>query len=962
MKKKTLFVRLLGLAMLISLAPALRSNSEKNFKDIAQVYDLNGTWELEPGQRLPRKFTRRVPVPGLIDLAEPPVPFDARRKTPEEIAWNAVVGKAKTERPRRSPGKWYFYYRTRFVAPEKKYENVHLTIGAAKYGVKVWVNGKEAGAYWSAFVPRELDISSLVFFGRANELIIRVGEYRDIDKEQWVGSGDPSKRSFIPGIWGDVSIKFCGNPRIRAVQVIPHIEKRFAEARVWIENKVDMEVNTSVMAVVQPRSPQSSPQVGAAERPVKIPPHDEVMVSLKIKIDDLQLWSPDHPFLYELITRLKVENNFTDERVDTFGMRSFEIRKGDFFLNGKRIFLRGSNIAFHRWLSDPERGRLAWDQDFIRKVLIEIPKQHNFNSFRNHIGHMYSGWYDAADEHGMLIQDEWFMWLNPLGQLNRELCLEEFRRWLESNWNHPSIVIWDLCNECNAEPERFMIEEIAPVIKEWDPTRPVEPEDFKEYHTYHYGLAPVIPTHQVSPQLPSWEHLQSRERPIVSNEFPWFWTDSLGRPETGLHTSPTLTRYWGKRLDEVTGEEAMAIQSELTGFLVELYRRIEMDGIQSFVYLSDSHYTTRNYFFGPLTDFRLKPVMGALKNAFAPFAASLELLDRNFYTSEERTFELFVHNDDPDETARGVVKIWIELKTEAGRAKAVEFNVEVPPVSTIRVPVTLRFPESPGGYLIRSAMLQGSEVVNESGREARVFAPVSAPVSLIDKKIAVWDPEREIVRFLAKRGLEVYDLTIMDKIPLDAAAAVVAQGWENCPDFKAWKGRLGAFAFSGGTVIFMAPSNNETLEPEPGKWITLVPGLSLLRINPHFNSGYESAVFPNRKEREDYPALWDGLTESDLVIMNGDLGGRMVSESWYLAKTFPARGTPARSGIFMLKTTLYDFSWGAGSVVFSRVRIKGRLDRESPPPPPPYPIGSSPLREDPVAQRWMINLLVQFAD
>lgn len=283
-------------------------------------------------------------------------------------------------------------------------------------------------------------------------------------------------------------------------------------------------------------------------------------------------------------------------------------------------------------------------------------------------------------------------------------------------------------------------------------------------------------------------------------------------------------------------------------------------------------------------------------------------------------------------------------------------------MSTIRVPVTLRFPESPGGYLIRSAMLQGSEVVNESGREARVFAPVSAPVSLIDKKIAVWDPEREIVRFLAKRGLEVYDLTIMDKIPLDAAAAVVAQGWENCPDFKAWKGRLGAFAFSGGTVIFMAPSNNETLEPEPGKWITLVPGLSLLRINPHFNSGYESAVFPNRKEREDYPALWDGLTESDLVIMNGDLGGRMVSESWYLAKTFPARGTPARSGIFMLKTTLYDFSWGAGSVVFSRVRIKGRLDRESPPPPPPYPIGSSPLREDPVAQRWMINLLVQFAD
>jgi beta-galactosidase len=158
----------------------------------------------------------------------------------------------------------------------------------------------------------------------------------------------------------------------------------------------------------------------------------------------MQLWSPDSPFLYELIATVYDGDAGRDRTVTRFGMREFSVRGGDFYLNGKKQYLRGSNIAFHRFLSDPQRGALPWDEEWIKRVLIDIPKEHNFNFFRNHLGQMYNRWYDIADEYGMLLQNEWQFW-GVTG--TKEQITREFTRWLEDNRNHPSIVIWDALNE-----------------------------------------------------------------------------------------------------------------------------------------------------------------------------------------------------------------------------------------------------------------------------------------------------------------------------------------------------------------------------------------------------------------------------------------------------------------------------------------------------------------------------------
>ena len=86
-----------------------------------------------------------------------------------------------------------------------------------------------------------------------------------------------------------------------------------------------------------------------------------------------ELWSPENPFLYELETSTGGDSVFT-----RFGVREFRFETATkrAYLNGKVYFLRGSNITLHRFFDDPQCRALPWDESWVRKLLIDIPKAH----------------------------------------------------------------------------------------------------------------------------------------------------------------------------------------------------------------------------------------------------------------------------------------------------------------------------------------------------------------------------------------------------------------------------------------------------------------------------------------------------------------------------------------------------------------------------------------------------------
>src|SRR5206468_748207 len=101
---------------------------------------------------------------------------------------------------------------------------------------------------------QEYDASDALISGAENELLVRAGGRETLPEESAVGR-DQERSEFIPGIWGDVHLAVCGNPRIKLVQIVPHIDTGVAEARLWVANRSGVEIGVDIaLRVLEKRS------------------------------------------------------------------------------------------------------------------------------------------------------------------------------------------------------------------------------------------------------------------------------------------------------------------------------------------------------------------------------------------------------------------------------------------------------------------------------------------------------------------------------------------------------------------------------------------------------------------------------------------------------------------------------------------------------------------------------------
>jgi len=161
------------------------------------------------------------------------------------------------------------------------------------------------------------------------------------------------------------------------------------------------------------------------------------------------LWHTDSPQLYTCELTIDTDGNSLTAR-EHFGFRKFEFQeKGPFFLNGKRLLLRGT----HRHEDHAGVGP-AMTEDMMR-VEIEMMKEMGVNFIR--LGHYQQSEIilDLCDEFGILVWEE-IPWCR--GGLGGEKYKEQARRMLKNmitqHHNHPSVILWGLGNE-NDWPNDF---------------------------------------------------------------------------------------------------------------------------------------------------------------------------------------------------------------------------------------------------------------------------------------------------------------------------------------------------------------------------------------------------------------------------------------------------------------------------------------------------------------------------
>ncbi len=795
------------------------------------------------------------------------------------------------------------------------------------FGTAIWLNGSYVGEDIACYTSQEYDVTPFLREGE-NHLLVRVGNRSTLPAESAVGN-DQERKVFIPGIWGDVRLERSGIPRISLIQVIPHIDDATAEVRLRLLNPSANALDAHVTVGVAEK--RSGNLVGKREVEIEVVPlHTERTVVVHVPVAALHCWTPDDPFLYVCTVEVFRDSLPADCRSTVFGMREFKIEGGNFVLNGEKILLRGGNIAFHRFLSDDERAELPWDLEWVKRVLIDIPKEHNFNLFRAHIGQMYNRWYDVADEFGMLLQNEWQFWKTSG---SREQTTKEFTRWIEDNVNHPSIVIWDPINEST---DSVVQNEIVPLMKAIDPTRPWESVDFTEEHPYIYSLGPVLNDRKFG-FTRALQDIAADVNPTMVNEFLWWWIDRDGNPTSLMEG--VVERWLGP---DWTSDELITYQGFLAGELVELFRRMGVDAIQPFVYLSNNAGPTAHWFQRNIRDLKPKPLLADLRNAFVPEGVSIELWDRHFFENEKRRARVFVFND-RTRPFSGILE-WGVLNPDGTWVSRSSAAVKADPVSRTIVSQVFEMPRSPGEVTVMARLLSANRIQLSQSKKTGFVWP--QPERTGKGNIVALFPTGDgnpPADFLARSG---FSCSPMGSVSSSCKAAIVAEG--TVEEFALLRNRdtLTEYVSGGGALIL--------LEPEFGVHelltVEILEGLELtIRYREDADrGGYDSAVFPVDKEHP----VWNGIGVDQLKFFNGSLGGEIVSQH-DVTSSLPAT-VHARSGLSLKTAALMEIPYGKGRVVVSRLQVRGRLGLTG-------GEGLYDRRPDPVAMQYFLNLIEAFS-
>jgi hypothetical protein len=875
---------------------------------------LNGIWEIAGGtaDAPSMPFERTQPVPSLVDCAEPP------------YAWQDFD---------------YHWYRAYVVLRgEGDVRSLFLKLHQAMFGTAIWVNGEKAGESISCYTSQEYKIDEYVLDTQPNELLIRIGAKHTLPPESAVGR-DQEKESYAPGIWGDVELFACGETRVNAIQTVPHRERGVVEVRVTVENYSSTSRHVTVTGeVCEKRSRR--PVSDAIPKQIALSAYGVEHIVFQIPIEGMQVWSCESPFLYVAAMTIVEGAVLHDSASTAFGMRDFTISGPDFLLNGKKILLRGSNIALHRFFADRQRGLLPWNEEWVKKILIDIPKAHHFNFFRNHIGPLYHRWYDIADEYGILLQNEWQFWCSTG---TKAQIVKEFSEWITDACNHPSIVMWDPLNESTDDVIRY---EVVPEMKLLDPTRPWESVDCIEQHPYIYSLGMVLNNRHFGFTKPL-DEIEHSPTPSVVNEFLWWWLTTENEP-TSLMKDVT-ERWLGRSYSK---QELIERQSFLAQELVELFRRMGVKAIQPFVYLSNNDGPTGNWFEGHIADATPKPVLAALKNVFAPFGLSIELWDRHFTTGAKKNVRVVLFND-TQAVRRGALKLFITpVGHHAGVSDTAVVHVRsesVPPASMASISVEITLPDIPGTYMLRAELVPEAETsffaeaawtetpfIAVSEKVLHVFEPVKIPAHMPTERYAVVDPSGEIQSFLGLSN----DAFVFDR----TTAVLITHG--NVIAHRVYQDaitEISAFVQTGGTLLVIEPEYKIV----GSAVVPLVNDvdLSIAHRADLDKGGYDSYVFA---EDESHP-LWKGIAKDHMKMFNGAYGGEVVSQCDVTPSVH--HRVHASCGLGLNVKALFEIPYAKGRILVSRLQVRGRLVGAP---------GSDNLyarRVDPVAQRLLLNMI-----
>ncbi|MCE9525889.1 MAG: hypothetical protein K8R36_07525 [Planctomycetales bacterium] len=416
--------------------------------------NLNGLWDYaivsaEAGQ--PQEFTGKILVPFPVESSLSGV---MKRVGLKEKLWcrRSLVARKPQDGSR-----------------------VLLHFGAVDWETTVWVNGKEVTNHRGGYDPFSADITDALLADKPSELLVAVSDPADASfQPRGKQVRKPEGIWYTPttGIWQTVWLEVVPENYISAVRITPDVDK--SSVIFSVDYQLAAGKATALTAKIFaageeiPDKHRSSIKDSVSNKQTSIWP---------VHISKPRLWSPDSPFLYDVIFTITVEGKVVDEVRSYFALRKISLGKDDqgvtrLLLNNRPLFQFGP-LDQGFW---PD-GLYTAPTDEALRYDLEVTKKLGFNMVRKHVKVEPDRWYHHCDKLGLLVWQDMPSGDKYIGPKDPDAeRTEASAKQFEAEWaeiikdfgNHPCIVMWVPFNEGWGQ---FDTARIAELTKKLDPTR-----------------------------------------------------------------------------------------------------------------------------------------------------------------------------------------------------------------------------------------------------------------------------------------------------------------------------------------------------------------------------------------------------------------------------------------------------------------------------------------------------------
>jgi beta-glucuronidase len=343
---------------------------------------------------------------------------------------------------------------------------------SVNYRAKVWLNGHIVGDNTGAFVPFEFRLNTLKRKG-VNRLVVRVDSRHgttDFPVGGLTSTGTPTggwwnysgiqREVYLQRIdtlaWGDVQVR----PVLPCSRCAARID-----AQVSLVNATGRAQRVSVTGTYGGRALRLGTKWIAAE--------DGQTFTGRLRIAHPLLWSPASPHLYPVHLTVRAHARQVAGYDLHSGIRSIKVVNGRLMLNGSYLNLRG--VGLHE---DSKAQGFAID-DARRAELLKAAKDLGATVIRTHYP-LAPYTHELADRLGLFIWSEIPVYhVSSIGLAHRSVrdaAVRLLTRNIETNQNHPSVLLWSIGNELPSRPtqsQRIYIRDAVRTAHRLDPTRPV---------------------------------------------------------------------------------------------------------------------------------------------------------------------------------------------------------------------------------------------------------------------------------------------------------------------------------------------------------------------------------------------------------------------------------------------------------------------------------------------------------